>query len=185
MRSSTLFILAGAALALSACGEPNSPAGRGKPPVPSSPEPPALWSVQTQNDEGKVTKTALICADTSVHRSFSRPLPSPNGQPCQLVSPPVEQAGRYSARCKFGGDHLDVQAATTGDPDKDFTVKLLIQSDVKGHENFGQTLHYTRLGACPDGWNAGDTGAPGGVKLTNSLTGAARTLPAPIQAPAP
>jgi hypothetical protein len=170
---------------LTACSEPTSPAGRGKPPVPSSPEPPALWSVQTQDDQGKVTKTVLICADTSVHRSFSRPLPSPNGKPCRLVAPPVEQGDRFAARCDTGSGHFDIQSVRTGNPDQDFVLRMLIQSDVKGHETLGQTLHYRRVGACPSGWSAGETGAPGDRKVVNSLSGATRELSAPIEAPAP
>jgi hypothetical protein len=181
MRPSVFYILASAALILSGCGEPTSPAGRGKPPVPSKPEPPALWSVESQNDQGKVTKTVLVCADTTVHRSFSRPLPSPNGLPCRLVDPPVVQGDRFSARCKTGRAHLNIQSVRTGDPDQDFVIKLSVGGDVPGNENLSQTLHYRRVGACPSGWAAGDTGAPGDRKLVNSLSGAARELPEPIK----
>lgn len=183
MKQSVLLVLTGSAMVLAACGEPTSPAGRGKPPVPSTPEPPALWSVQSQDDQGKITKATLVCADSAVHRSFSRPLPSPNGQACKLIAPPVEQDDRFAARCKAGNAYLDVQAVRTGDSDKDFVIKLLIRTDVPGHENLAQTLHYRRLGQCPSGWSAGDSGAPGDWKLVNSVSGATRDLASPIVAP--
>ena len=183
MNKSVLYVLAGAAIVLSACGEPTSPAGRGKPPVPSKPEPPGLWSVESQDDQGKVTKTVLVCADTAVHRSFSRPMPSPNGQPCKLIDPPVVQGDRFAARCKAAGAHLDIQSVRTGDPDKDFVITVLVRGDVQQGQNLSQTLHYRRLGECPSGWAAGDSGSPGDRKLVNSLSGAARDLPSPITVP--
>jgi len=183
MHRSVLPILAGAAVLLSACGEPTSPAGRGKPPVPSKPEPPALWSVESQDEQGKVTKTVLVCADTSVHRSFSRPIPSPNGQPCKLIAPPIEQGDRFAARCKAGRAHLDIQSVRTGNPDQDFVITLMVRTDVKAGEELPQTLHYRRLGDCPSGWTAGDSGAPGDRKLVNSVAGTSRDLASPIKVP--
>ncbi|MDR3510759.1 MAG: hypothetical protein P4L73_03940 [Caulobacteraceae bacterium] len=185
MNRSVAYALISAAIALAGCSQPTSPAGRGKPPVPSKPEPPSLWSVQTQDDQGKVTKTALICADSAVRRSFARPLPSPNGKPCQLLAAPVDQGDRFAARCKTDGGHFDIQAARTGDPEKDLTVKLLIQTDVKGHEALSQTLRYRRLGDCPADWAAGDTAAPGALTATNSLSGAGHPLSSPAPSPAP
>jgi hypothetical protein len=64
-------------------------------------------------------------------------------------------------------------------------IKLLVQSDVKGHESLGQTLHYRRTGPCPSGWSAGDSGAPGDRRIVNSVSGAPRELSTPVEAAAP
>lgn len=185
MRGLGLYILAGAALALPASGQPNSPAEAGKPRAASWPEATALWSVATQDDQGKVTKTVLICADAAVHRSFSRPLPSPNGAPCVLIGSPVEDAVRFAARCKAGTRHFNIQAAKAGDPDKDFGVKLLVRSDAPGSVDLVQSLHYRRLGDCPTGWSAGDSATPGDRRVVNSLSGVSRVVSSPIRPPAP
>jgi hypothetical protein len=184
MRGTVLLLVAAAACALSACNQSATPAGAGRPPVPSSPEPPVLWSIESQDDRGEVTKTILICADSAVRRSFSRPLPSPNGKPCQLLAPPVDNGDRFAARCKTGSAHLDIQSERTGDPDRDFVIKLLVRSDISGGENLAQTLHYRRLGDCPNGWTIGDSGAPGDRKVVNSTSGIAHDLSSPIQPPA-
>jgi hypothetical protein len=183
MRIPIARLAAGAALLLSACNQPLSPVGAGKPPVPSSPEQPSFWSAATQDEQGKITKTMLICADKAVHESFSRPMPSPNGRPCAPIAPPVVSADRYAARCKSNGRHYDIQASKSGDPAKDFVVTALIRSEVTGRENLTQTLHYRLLGACPGGWNVGDSAAPGDRRVVNSLSGAARDLSAPVQYP--
>jgi hypothetical protein len=146
-------------------------------------EPPTLWSIQTLDDQGKATKTMLICADNAVRESFSRPMPSPNGQPCRLVAPAVDTGGRFAARCRSGDRLLDVQSESSGDLTRDYTIKLLIRADVQVGQSFSQTIHYRRLGACPDGWAAGDAAAPGDLRAVNAVSGTAHTLAAPAPAP--
>lgn len=179
MSRRVILALVGIGLTLAACGEPTSPAGRGKPPVPSAPEPPSLWSVQAIDANGAASGGDFICADSTLRRSFARPLPSPNGDPCRLLAAPIEVAGRYAARCKAGGAHLDVQSVSTGDLNSNFEIKLFIQSDVAGHDAFSQTLRFAKLGACPAGWAAGDTAAPGSSQARNAISGATHALPAP------
>jgi len=169
-------VLAVAALA-SACGKSQTGG-----PEPAA-ETPALWSIQTLDDQDKPASTMLICADKAVRESFARPSPSPDGQPCQLVAPAVDTGGRFAARCRSEGRLLDVQSESTGDLMRDFTIRLLIRADVPAGQSFSQTIRYRRLGACPDGWAVGDAAAPGALRAVNALSGAARTLPAPAPPP--
>jgi len=185
MRGRGSCLLIGATALLSACGpSPTSSTKASASGASPQAEAPELWSIDAQNDQGKVIKTILICADAAVRQSFLRPMPSPNGEPCELIAPTVQTGGRFAARCKSGGRLLDVQAESSGDQTRDFTVKLLIQSNVKGAEAFQQTLHYRRLEACPTGWSAGDAAAPGDQQTVNAVSGAVRQLPSPVQAPA-
>jgi hypothetical protein len=79
---------------------------------------------------------------------------------------------------------LDVQATTSGDLERDFVTKLLIQTDVQGRESLVQTLRFRKTGPCPTEWEIGDAAAPGDRKVVNSLSGAERQLPSPVVQPA-
>ena len=184
MRGLTSLILLGSAALLASCSRSDQAKA---PPSASSDaaaaEAPALWSVQALDDQNRTVRTILLCADHGVEASFTRPLPSPNGQPCGLIGPTVTNGGRFAARCKSEGRLFNIQAESSGDLGRDFTTRLLIQTDVKGQQSLVQTLHYRRLGGCPDGWSIGDAAAPGDTQTVNSLSGATRRLSAPVAAP--
>ena len=179
------FALIGSALCLAACNPTSGPAsGKMGPPARlPTPEAPSLWSIQTVGDA--VGKTVLICADAQVRSSFAQSLPEVAGQPCRLTGkPPVEHEHLFATRCHVGADLFTVQAASQGDVDADFTVHTVIETGVGGPPRYEQTLHFRKLaGACPAGWAAGDSGAPGETRLANAVTGAAHSLPQPIRAP--
>jgi hypothetical protein len=183
MRAAIGCLVVGATIALAAC-QPSQPSNQSSAGAAATPETPALWSVEAQNDQGKTIKTILVCADAGIRTAFTRPLPSVSGQACSLVAPTVESGGRFAARCRSAGQLLDIQAVTTGDPTSDFTVKLLVQTDVSAKPAFAQTVRYHRVGACPSDWTTGDAAAPGARQATNSLSGASHPLSAPAAAPA-
>ncbi|HXQ12767.1 MAG TPA: hypothetical protein VN805_17380 [Caulobacteraceae bacterium] len=181
MRAVSGCVVVGVVIALAGC-HPSQPSSQSAASVTATPAPPALWSVAAQNDQGKTIKTILVCADDGIRTAFTQPLPSVSGEPCGLVAPTVQSGGRFAARCRSAGHLLDIQAQTSGDPTSDFTVKLLIQTDVTAQPAFAQAVHYHRVGACPSDWTTGDAAAPGATMATNSLSGASHPLSAPAPA---
>ncbi|MGE5501944.1 MAG: hypothetical protein ACM3W4_08455 [Ignavibacteriales bacterium] len=172
-RTAAIVVIAGA-LALAACGRaPQS--GKGL-----APEQPALWSIAS-TDGGQPT---LICADAQLRNGFTRTLPTANGQPCRITGEPVVQDDMFAARCRIGDDHFKVNAMIKGDRNSDFTVDASFVTEDRVEARFERSLHYRKLGACPEGWTVGDSGVVGERRVVNTLSHAERQLPAPVAAPA-
>lgn len=165
----------GALVSLTACGPRKT--AEVKPAAPAGAEPPKLWSIEVMNGDKAVNRTD-ICADIAIRAAFARPAPEVNGKPCLRGNEPVEKGDTYSARCHVDGDLYRVGSATTGDPERDFTVELAVtRLDRKG-PTYEQVRRYRLIGACPEGWNIGDAAAPGASQLVNTMTGQARAMPA-------
>jgi len=180
MRGSVLWVALGVAASLAACTRQPIPPGAAKSPATQAA---ALWSVQVDDASGKPGKLLLVCADQAVRDTFVKPMPSPDGKACTLLSPPVVTADRYSARCKSGSRHFSIEAIRTGDLAKAFTVALMIRSDVPGQPEVSQALHYRQVGACPSEWSPGDSAGPGDRRVVNTVSGVARSLQAPAPNP--
>jgi hypothetical protein len=142
------------------------------PPAGSSAPAPSLWRIEAIN-EGRVVGTVDICADQVIQGSFSRPTPEFKGQPCDRAPNASDTDGNYAARCRMDHNNYVVSATRQGDPARDFTVQMAIARQDKVGPTFEQSRHYSRLGACPAGWQAGDSAAPGSKQIANTLAGSA------------
>jgi hypothetical protein len=139
-----------------------------------------LWRIEVVS-EGKVASQQDICADSALRASFSRPAPELRGQPCVQVGKAVEKDGTYAVRCNIDNQQYRVGSVTKGDPARDFTVDMAVAEQGRTGPSFEQVRHYRLLGPCPAGWVIADAAAPGDTRVTNALTGGARTS----QTPAP
>ena len=139
-----------------------------------------LWRIEVLSD-GRVTSRQDICADSALRASFTRPAPELRGQPCVRVGQAVEKDGAYAVRCNIGNQQYRVGSLTKGDLARDFSVEMAVAAQGRTGPGFEQVRHYRVLGPCPAGWVIADAAAPGATRVTNALTGAARTS----QTPAP
>ncbi len=190
--SRTALILALSALAacLASCQRkqalPATPSGQAQsavsPAQSLSPGAPGaqLWRIEVLSD-GKAASQQDICADAAVRASFTRPAPELRGQPCVRVGQAVESGGTYAVRCNIDNQQYRVGALIKGDAARDFTVEMAVAAQGRTGPSFEQVRHYRLLGPCHSGWVIADAAAPGATRVTNALTGAARSS----QAPAP
>ena len=169
-----LLAICGLALGAASCDRRDTQtAAAGKPaPPPAVSDQTSLWQIDVVQDGGPASPPLRICADLSVKASFERPTPELNGKPCVRVDQPVEADGTYSIRCRIDDQLYRVGAVTKGDRDNDFTVEMAVTRQDRKEPTFEQTRHYRRQGACPPGWQIGDSAAPGAAKVVNTLTGA-------------
>lgn len=176
LKSALTHVFAAAGLlGLAACGPAHKASSEG-PAAPSPTGATNLWRIEAIND-GKVVKTLDMCADAVVQSTFSRPAPEIGGQPCQVAPGAKTTDGSYAARCRLGGNNYVVSATQTGDLSRDFTVEMSVARQDKNGPTYEQTRRYVKLGACPAGWQAGDSAAPGDKQVVNTLapSGSART----------
>jgi hypothetical protein len=113
-------------------------------------DPPQLWSVQAVHEAhgGKAVLFGKVhCAretDTKVEAA-----PSPN------------------YRCMLGGAEYAVATSVKGDRGRDFEADSTILRD--GQTVYARILRFRRVGACPAGWNVGDTTNQKGQHLSSAV----------------
>jgi hypothetical protein len=144
-------------------------------------DPLELWSVETSPSEAGWA-AVRICTDSNLRKGFTHPLPAIGSQQCDPMENDASGEGdRYAVRCTLNGRTFGVSSVTSGDRARDFTVAysvtdlagFLAAPDQSGSEA-QQTRRYRRLGACPAGWDAGDSSNRFGVKVRQQLVGEAR-----------
>lgn len=119
-------------------------------------DPPLLWQVQALQD-GAVVRTVTVCADSVLHAGFTQPLPVSGGQGCETLGEPVSTDGRRTLVCAIGRRRFEVESTVDGDTREAFTVAFSARPARSSPDGaYTQTLRYTRLGACPEGWRIGD-----------------------------
>jgi hypothetical protein len=102
---------------------------------------------------------------------------------CVLLDQATAPSGVFNGRCRLGASVFGVHSVTRGDPNHDFTVKSVMQSEPEGAKRFVSTQRYRQvLASCPAGWNDGDTGFPGDRRVVNAISGAAHVVSQPITA---
>lgn len=179
-----LLALCGLLVGVAGCNQPSQPADKGAQAAAAGPaaEPPALWRIEVLNG-ADVVSAVEICADRAVQQSFMRPEPAVGDKPCLRVhrDEPVAKDGIYSVRCRIDDQVYRVGAVSTGDLARDFTVDMAVSAQGKTGPTFEQLRRYRKIGACPAGWVAGDSAAPGAKTVLNTLSGASRPSPSPAQ----
>lgn len=143
-------------------------------------DPLELWSVETSPAQAGWA-VIRICTDSNLRKGFTRPLPAIGSQPCDPMENDAKVEGdRYAVRCTLNGRTFGVSSVTRGDRARDFTVDysvvdlagFLAAPDRAGSQA-QQTRRYRRLGACPAGWDAGDSTNRFGARVRQQLVGEA------------
>ena len=116
--------------------------------------PPQLWSAQALPDRADAPPVK-VCVDAALREGFKSLEPQVAGQPCVRADNGAKTANGTFYRCISGGVDYAVSVAVTGDQAADFTTTSAIHP-VRGGADFGQTVRYRKLGACPAGWAVGD-----------------------------
>jgi hypothetical protein len=130
-------------------------------------ERPQLWSVQAVGQAGGPIK---ICTSAQIRTGFIRPTPSLGGQTCRRLGQPVRTAHGWSFRCTFGADTYAVSSAAMGDQTESFQTSFSIMPLQGRGQGVHQTLRYARLGACPTGWEIGQTTDQHGPRRHDAIT---------------
>lgn len=135
--------------------------------------PPNLWRVSVVEDSGGRGGAVIdICANPELAASFARVEPRVDGLPCLPVGKPAKDTAQERiTRCEAGGARYGLYVTTTRKAPEDFTVRFALQPLQDSGGKIVQARRYQRLGACPEGWAAGDQGAPGGKPTSNLLSG--------------
>jgi len=131
-------------------------------------DPPQLWLVDALGDDGAVTGSVFVCADTPLRETFLRTRAEVNGTLCRDTTSPVVKPNGWALSCVANGQPFAVSAATFGDPQRDFRVdfaltplKYVYPPPVRWPATVRQLRHFRRVGACPSGWRIGDQAKPG------------------------
>jgi hypothetical protein len=151
---------------------------------------PAVQFWRIAAEDAAKSRPVYLCADQRTREGFIRPLPEIDGQPCNVLEPPVVRPGVFVAWCQSGDTRAVASSGIHGDLARDFTVTTRISTRpsnsalIKPESEFTQTRHYTFVGACPAGWAVGDSAAPGDKAAVNAMNGVTTPLPAPFSPPA-
>ncbi len=118
--------------------------------------PPELWSAVALDDaQQQRGEPVQVCTNAMMRQGFALPLPQINGERCLLTGSPQERGASFNARCSAGGMDYGVNIARTGDPDRDFTVRMRARPLTVNDPGALQTIRYRKLGPCPAGAIAG------------------------------
>jgi hypothetical protein len=152
--------------------------------APNPAAPIQLWRVEAVG--AAKSRPIYLCTDQRMREGFVRPVPEINGQPCNVLEPPVVRPGVFVAWCQAGDTRAVASSGIHGDTSREFTVSTDISTRpsnsalIKPESQFTQTRHYRFVGDCPSGWAIGDSAAPGDTALVNSMNGGTTPLPKPF-----
>ena len=164
--------LSAAALALGACddGQRAEQAAARWRAQQARVDPPQLWSAQTVG-EAHGGRPVLICADSVLRAGFGSVIPSSGEVLCARdTAGAAASAPPAVYRCSLGGVKYAVATATTGDLARDFEARSSITRR-DGVTVYARTLRFRRVGACPAGWNVGDTTNQKGEHVSGAVAG--------------
>ncbi len=173
-----------AAAAVVGCGErPADPAAADPPPGSGAAQTEAreatdmqFWSAQAIGVDGALGEPVLLCADSGIRRAFSQGVPAVNGKGCRMEGPPVESEGLYSGRCSIGDQLYVFRTVTDADPDGSVVVHSLVREVGARGMAVSRSRLFRPLGACPAGWQNGDSAAPNATQVRNVISDETRSL---------
>lgn len=131
-------------------------------------DPPQLWSVQVVG-EAHNGWPVLICADSELRSGFTSVIPAHGALHCarEVATTPTRPTASY--RCTLNGAEYAVSSRMSGDRARDFETDSTILRIEDGASVYARTLRFRQLGACPAGWNVGDTTNQKGQHLSGAV----------------
>ncbi|MGC1305251.1 MAG: hypothetical protein WA840_23015 [Caulobacteraceae bacterium] len=118
-------------------------------------DPPQLWSVAVV-EAPHPGRPVLLCADTRLRSGFVRGDPAIGERSCARIGEEKRTALGLGFDCQLDGTTYRVWSAAAGDLKRDFTTHVSIQP-AEGGTGYVHSLRFRHLGACPPGWNVGDS----------------------------
>jgi len=119
-------------------------------------DPPRLWSVEVVPAPAGVN-AVTVCADSRIHQGLARPAVTAGDVYCRPIGQEVVSNGVRIQRCDLNGETWVTTAAVRGDTGRDFTAVQSAEPVSGDGGGYRQTRRYRLLGACPEGWNIGDS----------------------------
>lgn len=119
-------------------------------------DPPKLWSIEVVPAQPGVVSVKL-CADSRIQEGLARPAVTAGPVACRPLGKVVVSGGVAIQRCELNGETWVTTASVSGDPARDF-VSVQSAEPASGMEGgYSQTRRYRLVGACPEGWDIGDS----------------------------